>query len=246
LPIKYDNDPINEVLCEIKFVPSKKWDEAIPKIFHGKIKEDFPTEKKQIEFGIKSKSSGNIVEQRIEPISTKLQFFAKDKKSLIQVGPNLLIINDLRPYSGWERFKPSIMKNSETYKGIVNPKGIALVKLRYINQIEIEGKEIELTDYFKFYPKVPEEIAKEHGSFLSKVKFYYNKHDTLLLTLGSSRKTKSGKGSFILDLEYVMDEFGGLKYEELSDWCENAHNRIKATFEGCITDKCREILKRKN
>jgi uncharacterized protein (TIGR04255 family) len=243
LPIKYNNDPINEALCEINFLPSGKWDDAIPTAFHEKIKSDFPDAKKQIVFGVQLDSSGNIVEQKVAPISTRLQLFRKDKKALIQIGPNTLVINDLRAYSGWEKFKPLIISSFETYRDIIKPEGIASIKLKYINQIDIEGDDIELTDYFMFYPKVPEAIAKEHGHFISKVQFSYNKHDILLLTLGTSPKTKPGKGSFILDLEYIMVEPTGIKFDELSFWCDNAHNRIKAAFESCLTDKCREILK---
>lgn len=45
-------------------------------------------------------SSSSAVKNSIE----RMQFLTKDEKLLLQVGPDLLSVNKLRPYTSWDLF----------------------------------------------------------------------------------------------------------------------------------------------
>lgn len=147
---KYNNPPIMEALCEFQFVPSQPWDMTIPGLLYEKISGEFPVKKPQMGFGIGFQPKEGGIEQRVE-MSQRMQFFSSDKSALVQVGPDLLTVNHLKPYPTWELFKPLILKNLEIYQAITKPKGFKRIGLRYINKIEFDEHPIELTEYFNYY-----------------------------------------------------------------------------------------------
>jgi len=146
---KYKNPPIVEALCEFQFVPSQPWDITISGMLYERIKDEFPLKHQQVGFGVAVQPrEGGVLEPKIEFGPPRMQFFSNDKTSLVQVGSDLLTINLLRPYPNWEKFKPLILKILEDYINIASPKGFRRVGLRYINKIDFDKPQIELTNYF--------------------------------------------------------------------------------------------------
>jgi len=112
--------PIIEALCEFQFIPSQPWDLTVPGIFYEKIKEEFPLKKQQI--GIDIRPQKETFESKLE-MTQRVQFLRPDESMLVQVGPDLLSINHLTPYSNWDIFNQVILSNFEKYVEIINPKG---------------------------------------------------------------------------------------------------------------------------
>jgi len=242
---KYENSPIAEALCEFQFLPSQPWDITIYGMLYEKIKDEFPVKQQQVRFGVAvHPREGGELEPKIEFGPPRMQFLSNDKISLVQVGPNLLTVNHLSPYPTWKKFKPLILKIFEEYIDIANPKGFRRIGLRYINKIDFEQKEIELMDYFNYYPSIPNNLPQTKKTFQVTVEIPYNNgRDTLRLTLGTLISEKPDAFSLILDLDYIMVLAEGIALNEISNWLEDAHAIIENAFEACITDNCRKIFK---
>lgn len=103
----------------------------------------------------------------MEPTPPRIQFHKRGKRALIQVAPDLLVVNQLKPYMTWAKFKPMILDSLQKYRDVANPKEFKRVGLRYINKINIKAEIIELSDYFDFYPYIPKNLPQLHISFLS-------------------------------------------------------------------------------
>lgn len=144
---KYSNPPIVEALCEFQFVPGQPWDMTIPGLLYEKIKSEFPVKQLQMGFGIGLQPKEESLQQIVE-MSQRMQFLRSDKTALVQVGPDFLTINHLKPYPTWEEFKPLIIGNLKIYQEVAKPKGFKRIGLRYINKIDFDQHPIELTDYF--------------------------------------------------------------------------------------------------
>lgn len=239
---KYKNPPIVEALCEFFFTPSQPWDMTIPGLFYEKIKNDFPEKQQQISFGVGFSPSEGKIEQKFEMIQ-RIQFFRTDKTALVQVAPDLLVINHLKPYPTWNIYKPIIFNNLEIYKNIAKPKGFNRIGLRYINKMDFEIIPVKLEDYFNYYPFVPPDLPQEHETFNVNIEIPdEDKRDRLLLTLRSIIPDKPNIISLILELYYILARPEGISMEEISALVENAHTNIEKVFEACITDKCRELF----
>jgi len=239
---KYKDAPIVEALCEFQFIPSQPWDITIPGLLYEKINGEFPVKQQQIGYGLSFQPKEGMLEQKVE-MSQRMQFFRPDKSALVQVGLDLLTINNLKPYPTWEAFKPLILDNLIKYQEISKPKGFKRVGLRYINKIEFEKGPIELTDYFNFYPFIPSGLPQMHETFQVRVEIPYQEgRDRLLLTLASMIPGKPEILSLMLDLNYIMAIPERISIDQSSDWIENAHTAIENAFEACITDKTRTLF----
>lgn len=151
---KITDYPIIETLCEFQFIPSQPWDMTIPGIFYERVKNEFPIKKQQMGFGVGFKPKDKEIQHRFE-MAPRIQFFRPDESALIQIGPDLLVVNHLIPYPKWEILKPLILRNLEEYKNIAKPKGYKRILLRYINKFEFATKSIDLKEFFNFYPFIP-------------------------------------------------------------------------------------------
>ena len=239
---RYKNSPIMEVLCEFQFIPTQPWDITIPGLLYEKIKKQFPIKKQQTGFDIGIQPKGGGIEQKVE-MSQRMQFFRSDKSALIQISPDLLTINHLKPYPAWEIFKPLILQNLKIYQEIANPKAFKRIRLRYINKIEFDKSPIELTDYFNYYPFIPTNLPQTHGAFNVRIEIpYEGERDYLLLTLASTISEKPEVLSLLLDLDYIMVIPECIALDQVADWIEKAHTTVENAFEACITDKCRSLF----
>ncbi|HEB75608.1 MAG TPA: TIGR04255 family protein [Nitrospirae bacterium] len=239
----YSNPPIIEALCEFQFIPSQPWDLTIPGLIYEKVKDQFPDRQQQLGIGVQFTPTEKGIEHKIEPAPPRIQFHRRDKTALIQVAPDLLVVNQLRPYPKWENFKPLILNALQTYIEIVSPRGFKRIGLRYINKLNINDKTIEISDYLNFYPSVPEDIPSVYTNFICRVEVPYNKErDLMLLTVATSPPENQEVLSIVLDLDYILAKHEALSIGEVEDWLEIAHATIESTFESCITDKCRILF----
>lgn len=240
---KYKNPPVLEALCEFQFIPKQPWDLTVPGLIYERVKENFPDKQQQIGIGLQLRPTEKGIEHKVEPAPPRIQFFKSDKTALIQVAPDLLVVNQLKPYPTWSKFKPMIIDSFNVYKDVANPKGFRRIGLRYINNLNFSTEEIELKDYFKYYPFVPDNIPKPLGSFLTRVEFpYENGKENLILSLGSILSQKQNNTSLVLDIDYAMISPEYISFDNIPEWLEKAHERIENIFESCITDKLRNIF----
>jgi len=239
---KYRNPPIVEALCEFQFIPIQPWDMTIPGLLYEKIIDRFPIKQQQMGFGIGFQPKEWGIEQKVEMLQ-RMQFLRSDKTALVQVGPDLLTINHLKPYPTWGIFKPLIIDNLEIYQEVAKPKGFKRIGLRYINKIDLDKRSRELTDYLNYYPFIPTNLPQMHETFQVRVEIPYEEgRDHLLLTLASAIPEKPDVISLLLDLDYIMAIPEGIPLDHASDWLEKAHIIVENAFEACITDKCRLLF----
>ena len=243
---KYNKPPIVEALCEFQFIPDQQWDLTIPGLIYDKIKEKFPQKQQQVGIGIQFKPTDNGgVENRVENAPPRMRFFNQDKTMLVQVGPDLLVVNQLKPYKSWNSFKPIILENLDIYKEKAIPRGFKRIGLRYINKINIESTLTlkNLENYFKFHPSMPMDIPQDHLNFILRTEIPYNEgRDLIILTTGSATPEETGISSIILDLDYVLSKSDSIPMDNVESWLEEAHSSIENIFEACITDESRKIF----
>jgi uncharacterized protein (TIGR04255 family) len=244
---KYRNPPIVEALCEFQFEPGAPWDIAVPGLVYEKVRDRFPKRREvpAVELSIAIGPRGVVPEARTTdqiPIQ-RIQFLRDDEKVVIQVGPNLLAVNHLRPYPTWQEFVPLIQQGFEAYRDAANPKGIRRIRLRYVNRIEIPGERVSLENYFEFRPFVGERLPQDYGAFIVGIQIpFEDSRDVLRLQLASARVETSHTVAVMLDLDYFLAQPGAVSQDEIFTWIDVAHNHVEEVFEGCITDSLRRMF----
>jgi uncharacterized protein (TIGR04255 family) len=238
---KYAKPPIVEALCEFRLTPETRWDLTVPGLLYEKLKESFPQKEQRMIQQMELTGGPEGLHQQIR-MREAIIFFTEDKKMLVQVGPRLLTINVFKPYPHWDGFKPRIEMAWESLQAAIEVQGLERIGLRYINHIELPAQGVELAEYFEFYPSIGQRLPQQMVAFLTVAEFSYadgRDHCRVQLT---RIPASGGKSLFMLDIDYFLARPGAVKPVEALAWVEEAHSRVEEVFEGCITDKLREMF----
>lgn len=238
----YKNPPIAEAVCEFRFQGSSEWDWTILGLVYQQIKAEFPKKRQEKAFEINIAPVEGRIEKGVGDSLSKMQFLREDDSAMVQVGPDLLGVNVLPPYPGWETFESLIQKQFEVYSNIAHPVGLKRIGLRFINKIAFPTKGIETTEYFNYYPRIPTTVEQVHGPFsMSVFHLYESERDALRVRIGHA--TPQGEHLVILlDLDYYLTQPGKVELSGTLDWVRAAHDRVESMFEACITDSTRAML----
>jgi uncharacterized protein (TIGR04255 family) len=240
----YKNPPLIQAICEYSFEPTQTWDWTVPGLFYTEVKNDFPKKREQNLLQVELQTGANVMPPAIKGGIASVQFLTEDEKTLIQVGPDLVAAHRLRPYTGWENFKPTILRAVEAYTKVAKPSGIRRLGLRFINRIEITGKtEVRIEDYLLAAPKVPDEIPQTFGSWGQRVEIPLTQAGGALILQSGSVPADDGKAvAFMLDLVFVTTINKPLPLGEAERRLEIAHTEVERAFETCITDEARKLF----
>jgi len=241
--MNYKNPPIIEAICEFRISQDTLWDLTIPGLFYEQVKDDFPHKEQKMVPQIELTRELNTFQQKII-IADRVLLFSDDKKRIVQIGSRLLVINVLKPYPTWNEFKSIIEKCWNSLLKIVDIKGLERVSLRYINQIQLPFESIDMEEYFEFYPYIGNRLPQAPSYFIVRVEFPYDEgRDRCSVQLMPGIVSES-ELAFILDIDYFLAHQRDIDISTVMDWIEKAHGRVEEVFEGCITDKLREVFGR--
>jgi len=231
---KYSNPPLTEAVFEL-FFESSNWSPAIPGIFYNKVQKRYPIISQSpggfgISFGPKGLQlgSGN---------NDLTQFKSTDGTSIIQLSNNLLTVNKLPEYEGWESYKLMILKALDVLKEVLDVKKVNRIGLKAINKIEINKATYEnFKEFFTVYPVLPE------GSNTSSIHLNYetpvNFDSVLAISLATLNKEKEYEAPTLFQLYFT--KIKNAKIQEIEDWIEIAHGHLNKAFEVSLTDKCKK------
>ena len=240
---KYENPPFVEAVCEFRLTRDTSWDLAIPGLFYEKVKDVFPRREQRVVQEIELTQGPQGLQQQIRT-AERVVLLTEDRKMLIQLGPRLLAVNALKPYPTWQGFKPIIEKAWKTLENLLEVRGLQRIGLRYINRIEIPASEIELKEYFEFFPFVGQRLPQRMASFIAGSEFpYEGERDRCRVQLTPAPVSSGERSAFMLDIDYYLAQPRAVEASSVLDWVETAHNRVEEVFEGCITDRLRELFR---
>lgn len=170
------------------------------------------------------------------------QFARKDESALIQVSPNFLAANHLRPYLEWEHLRDITLRALEAYLSLDTPKSIRRAVIQYINHIEFDTPKVDLEDYFEYYPKVSDPLAKTYGAFFVGIHIPFDDKRAVLaveMTPGQPGPDKE-RLPIVLNLTYQSLVPLATDKAAVLEWLEAGHTRINDAFEACLKDNLRQ------
>lgn len=235
----YNNAPIVEALVEFRF-GSEQWDWTIPGLVYERVRKDFPEKRQQNVLEVEMRAEASEIAHNIKGGTARMQFYNKEQTSLIQLGPDLLTVNFLKPYPTWSQFQEVLWRIFDVYLEEAEPESVKRIGVRYINRIEIPEKHPVFQDYFRVFPTIP--VVDGISDFLMQVQIpFWDDGGILRLIMGSDPNQDSETSSFILDLDFFTSE-PIVSIDQVQAWTEKAHSQIERIFESCITDQARELF----
>lgn len=231
----YDNPPVIEAVCEMQFVPGQDWDSTVPGLIYDQLSDDFPEKetRKNVDVRPVQEKSGQGIQHQVEERS----IFKNDEESTyIQLSPQTLIINKLKPYGSWDEFKSIIKQAFQAYNEIQEPSGFKELSLRYINKFEVKTATIDLDHYFNIYPETGSGFDEPYSAFITGVQFS-REEERDQLRIEIKPQTGEEEQWVMLDLRYILENPEAVKIDDLDTWLETAHNHLWDAFQASITDQ---------
>ncbi len=239
----YETPPLIEAVCEFQFEPSQPWDWTIPGLVYDKVKKEFPKKKQQNVIEMEVRADPEI-SQSVKGGIARMQFLREDEHALVQVGPNLLGVSHLKPYPTWGKFQEMIINGLAVYRDVANPKALKRIGLRYINRLEIPQSQIRIEDYILAVPSIPEPVPQVFATWLQRVEIpFVDANGLMVIQSGLLKQEDPNVIVFVLDLDFITLDVRKINLDNTVEWVRQAHDEIERTFEACITDNTRGLMK---
>jgi uncharacterized protein (TIGR04255 family) len=240
----YPNAPITEAVIDIRLSPKKavKLDDL--KKLSKKQRDDFPMEvelhsmEAQFMVGSPEKTS-NFKSEAIG-----FQGTSADGKRIYQFRRDGFVFSQQTRYVDWQQFRQPAKQLWDYYSGrIGNIDTVSRIAVRFINNVKVEGANIDLKEYFNLYPQIGDHLPRQKTGFLTTVAFVLDDGKaTGTISLVPAVENNTAHTTFILDIDVSRVDLIPSNSADLWDIIDGFRNEKNQLFEGCITDKTRELF----
>lgn len=243
MPKRYKNPPIIEALCEFQFNEDLPWDLTLIGLIYDKLKDIFPKKQQlQLELAIAAAAQANEQTGTL-PMIPLVRFLDNNEKKLVQIGQNLLTVNQVRPYESWENFSPFIEKGIEVYSEIAKPRGFRHIAIKYINRIEVPRLNFSMENLFLFRPFIASGLPQNIEAFLIGVNLpYENAKDIMRIQAGTVNSDTPDTFVILLEITYTFAKPEEIALKEVIKVLDIAHKHVEEAFEFCLTDELKQTF----
>lgn len=242
---QYKNPPIQEALCEFRFVPGQEWDVTVVGKLHDRVKEQYDgktTQQDLVTANFTMPEAGGLPSFALNRNYGRTQFPSSDGQRLLAVGPDLLSVHGFAPYEGWDALKPRIADALGHYVEVANPTAVGRIGIRYVNRVIVPGDSIELATYFLCSPDEVTGLPERMSSFVQRTEYDYGDQVRLLLTFASAPSVNDHEATFLLDVDVIWEASANVGLDDAMGLVEDLRCRERDAFEALITPELREIF----
>ena len=138
--IIFKKNPLDQVICQLRFPPILKIDTEIPADFQEEIREHFPNFSESTEVNIeitqqtKPPIPPEVLQQLIKPGNKNYEFKSDDGLWKINLTRTFIALSASK-YEQWEKFKEKLSIPLKPFIDIYNPSYFSRIGLRYIDII---------------------------------------------------------------------------------------------------------------
>lgn len=172
----------------------------------------------------------------------RLRVWDEPRLKLVQLSPDLVVINQKREYLGWDVYSKFVADTLKVIEKVAPPLTYTSVSLRTQDKFTVPSKNFKVGEWLKTDGSIVPRLYENISSPLDIVLGYgYLDLDGKNFSINIVvRRTSSG-------MEFVFDCGFSRKADQNFDFhkiLSELHDEAKATFEGIITDRVRtEVMK---
>lgn len=237
---RYNHPTILEAVFELRFQSVKSWGISSFVEFARLAKEHgYPVlkdaaESLQVRFPISGSGAPTMA-----PVASRVQTWNEEGTQLWQASPEMFAANRRAPYRGWQDFRPHILQGFELYRKVANPEQADVLRMQYVNRIEVDLEQNDPSDFVKFLtPEI--QYADGIDNFVCRTEQSFLDGEKIAVTSTRDLSATSGV-AIILDILYTANK-PSLEQGALADTIEKAHSQVVSAFEKSVTDALRERM----
>jgi uncharacterized protein (TIGR04255 family) len=245
MPVRYEKAPISEALIDIRVDPSVSLGIETLESLQDAVKDSYPTKTKRLffqgQFSV-GEEAGAVATQNLLGFA----FASQDGKQIFQARTDGFTFSRLRPYGTWLELRDESKRLWAIYRTTLSSVKVTRMAVRYINQIDIPMPFGDYREYFLTTPEVAADLPQQLNGFFMQLQFPQPDFGgTLILTQTPLPPTSPEIHSVILDLDVFRFETELISEDQLWASLEILRDRKNLFFEGCITDKTRQLFGKK-
>jgi uncharacterized protein (TIGR04255 family) len=244
---RYKSAPIMEAVIEVRLAPVESFKDEWLKELGASLRSRFPkqVEMRRVEmgfaFGAGADQQANF---RTHNTPFGLRLSKDDDSRILQIRRDGFAYSHLAPYTDWATFRGEAYPLWEQYRKVAAGGALARCGLRYINRIEIPGERVEIEDYFALYPKIPAAMPNPDiaGMLMNLTLPQPDLECGATITQALTDPAKKDHMSVILDIDLFRENLVKWSDSEVWSYFDKLRHRKNEMFEGCITDRTRELI----
>lgn len=180
--------------------------------------------------------------------SSGFRFASRDERHIFYARLDGFAFSIRAPYDSWEPFRDEARRLWNLYRSVSRIENITRAAVRYVNQVNIPGEQVELDEYFRTAPDISSDYA--HGQlarFFMQLQLWQEDLDCwLMINEAPTQSPDAQTVSVLLDLDLFQERFDqpwGVE-EDAAVWefLERLRDRKNEVFEASITDKTRRLF----
>ena len=248
----YDNAPLHEVICQLRFPPILTINQNEPADFQESVRDAFPQyARRQDNLPPKITGNGAAMQVQPQPPVTNYHFVSQDGAWKLNLTRDFIALSTLH-YPGWETFGRQLDRPLASFIELYKPAYFLRVGLRYRNIVSRTRLGLEGTPWTELFapaytaPLREEDVDEDWVTVCG---------CDLALKLDSSCQAKihAGPGKikapngqtdpevkFIFDVDLFMSDNTPCTLAAAA--LETLHGHADRVFEGAVTDTLREAM----
>ncbi|MDR2689782.1 MAG: TIGR04255 family protein [Azoarcus sp.] len=179
------------------------------------------------------------------PSVVAFQFLQDDEKQLIQLREKGYAFNRLAPYSSLDDYLPEIRRTWDIYRDLATPILIRVVRLRYINRLDLPfaSHKLDLDSYFTAGPRIPDEDRLALWGFLNQHQLVEEETGHHITTVLAAGKAEGDKLPVIFDNTVAAEiDADPIDWQTLEATIQSLRNLKNRVFADTLTEKCLSLF----
>lgn len=249
----YKKNPLDRVICQLRFPPILKIDAEIPAEFQDRVRKDFPNYSEATELrvepspGIKGELPTELLSKVLQSTSTKnYKFSSEDGEWEINLTRTFIALT-ANKYERWEKFREKIEILSKALIEIYSPAHFSRIGLRYIDVIQRSSLGLNAVNWKQlFQPYILGVLgAAEISDFVRNAESRYeiglsDGESTVRMITKLVEDEENGEIRYMIDSDFfntkktpINETMGRLDY---------FNKRASRLIQWCITDRLHKSL----
>jgi uncharacterized protein (TIGR04255 family) len=263
-PVKrvlYGKNPLDEVICQLRFPPILKIDAELPANFQEIVRKQFPNFLESSEMNvvevhpsISGQIPPEILRQFVQAQSNKNYEFSSDDKTWKINLTRTFIALTTKKYQRWEEFRDKLQVPLEALEKVYSPDYLSRVGLRYIDVIkrsELNLKDVSWDELIRPYISGvlgSPEVGKFVKNFESKYEIQLSDNESIVRIIAKFVEPKEAKGD--KEIFFMIDsDFYNQKKTDLPSafkTLDYLNSRASRLIQWCITDRLHTAMEFKD
>jgi len=239
-PVKLKNDPIVEAIFELRFEPRKSaLSDLLPGLMYGKLGDRFPT-LERLPFSTVPRE----FLQQAPDLKYQARFRLIGNSFAILFGDYCLSLSSLKPYVGWEQFKPFIIEILGYLKDSTLVGAIERYSIKYVNLLPAaHGDFAEQYKYLNFSANLGKFPLTSSPTWVRAEIDDANYMNLLEFAANAQIKTLAGEqlDGLLLTIDTISKSTDNF-WDTPEKYIESAHQTEKAIFFETLSDEAGQIF----